>query len=50
VLLAGYNIVYIIREVAKRSVIDDDLVDNAIKGYELLNFSFLHEDMLVVEK
>ena len=34
----------------KRSAIADDLVDNAIKVYELLNFSFLDEDMLVVEK
>jgi len=34
----------------KWSVIADHLADNAIEDYEPLNFDFLDEDVLVVEK
>lgn len=50
VLLKEYDIMYLIRETVKWSVIVDHLADNAIEDYELLDFDFLDEDMLIVEK
>jgi len=50
VLLVEYDIVYMIRKAVKGSVIVDHLEDNTIEDYEPLNFYFLYEDVLVVEK
>ena len=50
VLLAEYDIIYMIRKVVKESVIPYHLADNTIKDYEPFNFDFLDEDVLVVEK
>jgi hypothetical protein len=50
VLLVEYDIVYMTRKAVKRSVIVDHLEDNTIEDYEPLNFYFLYEDVLVVEK
>jgi hypothetical protein len=38
------------RNVVKGNVIADHLADNAIEVYEPLNFDFLDEDVLAVEK
>jgi hypothetical protein len=38
------------RKVVKESVIVDHLANNAIEDYEILNFDFSDEDMLVIEK
>jgi len=50
VLLAKYDIMYMTRNVVKGNVIADHLANNAIEVYEHLNFNFLDEDVLVVEK
>jgi len=50
VLLAEYDIMYMTRKVVKGSAINGHLVDNVIEDYEPLNFYFLDEDVLVVEK
>jgi hypothetical protein len=50
VLLVEYDIVYMTRKAVKGSVIVDHLEDNTIEDYEPLNFYFLYEDVLVVEK
>jgi len=50
VMLADYDIVHMTRKTVKESVIADHLADNAIEHYETLNFDFLYEDLLVVEK
>ena len=50
VMLADYDIVHMTRKTVKESVIADHVVDNAIEHYETLNFDFLYEDLLVVEK
>ena len=50
VLLVEYDIVYMTRKAVKGSVIIDHLEDNTIEDYEPLNFYFLYEDVLVVEK
>jgi hypothetical protein len=50
VVLAEYDIMYMTRKVMRRSVIANHLSDNAIEDYESLNFYFLNEDVLVVEK
>jgi hypothetical protein len=49
-VLAEYGIMYMTRKVMRRSVIANHLSDNAIEDYESLNFYFLNEDVLVVEK
>ena len=49
-LLAKYDIMYMTRNVMKGNVIADHLANNAIEVYEHLNFNFLDEDVLVVEK
>jgi hypothetical protein len=49
-MLADYDIVHMTRKTVKESVIADHLADNAIEHYETLNFDFLYEDLLVVEK
>ena len=49
-VLAEYDIMYMTRKVMRRSVIANHLSDNAIEDYESLNFDFLNEDVLVVEK
>jgi len=49
-VLAEYGIMYMTRKVIRRSVIANHLSDNAIEDYESLNFYFLNEDVLVVEK
>jgi len=48
--MAKYDIVYMTRKVIKESVIVDHLANNAIEDYEILNFDFSDEDMLVIEK
>jgi len=49
-MLGDYHIVHMTRKAVKESVIADHLADNAIEHYETLNFDFLDEDVLVVEK
>ena len=50
VLLAKYDIVYMIRKAMEGSVIVDHLADHAMEDYEPLNFDFPDEDVLVVEE
>jgi ribonuclease HI len=49
VLLAEYDIIYKTRKSVKGSAIADHLADNAVEDYELLNFDFPDEDVLVIE-
>jgi len=41
VLLAEYDIVYMIRKVARESTIADNLTNYAVEDYEPLNLTFL---------
>jgi hypothetical protein len=39
-----------VRKVVKESAITDHLADNAIEDYELLDFDFPDENILLIEK
>jgi len=50
VLLAEYDIVYMIRKVVKGSAIADYLADNAVENYEPLDFDFPDENVLSIKE
>jgi len=50
ILLAEYDIVYMVIKTVKGSVITYHLAENAIEDYEPLNFYFPNEDVLIIEK
>jgi len=49
VLLAKYDIVYMKRKVVKGNAIVDLLANNAVEDYELLDFDFPNENVLLIE-
>jgi len=50
VLLAEYDIVYMMRKVVKENAIADHLADNAVEDYEQLDFDFSDENVLTIEE
>lgn len=48
-LVAEYDIVYMIRKAIKGSTIVDHMVNRDVKDYEPLNFDLPDEDVLPVE-
>ena len=48
-LLAEYDIVFIIMKAIKKSVIVNHLADHVVEDYKPLNFDLPDEDMLIVE-